>query len=111
MKVCQRCKANFAHAGWQCKACGYAPPLIAGFPAFAPELATGKEGYDPAYFARLYALEAHNYWFRARNALLTWALRKYFPAARTFLEIGCGTGFVLAGVALVMLGLVVGSQG
>jgi SAM-dependent methyltransferase len=102
LKLCLNCRTNFAHDGWQCRACGYAPPLVAGFPAFAPGLATGEEGYDPAYFARLYALEAHNYWFRARNALLTWALRRYFSAARTFLEIGCGTGFVLAGVARAM---------
>ncbi len=102
MKVCPRCATNFEHAGWHCESCGYAPPLIAGFPAFAPGLATGNEGYDPSYFARLYALEAHNYWFRARNALLTWALRRYFPEARSFLEIGCGTGFVLAGVARAM---------
>ena len=102
MKVCLRCAANFEHAGWNCNACGYAPPLIGGFPAFAPELATGHQGYDPAYFAHLYSLETHNYWFRARNALLTWALRKYFRTARMFLEIGCGTGFVLAGVARAM---------
>lgn len=102
MKVCLRCTANFEHAGWHCEACGYTPPLIAGFPAFAPALAAGNQGYDPAYFADLYSLEAHNYWFRARNALLTWTLRKYFRAARMFLEIGCGTGFVLAGVARAM---------
>ena len=39
-----------------------------------------------------------NFWFRARNKLIIWALRRYFPNAATFLEIGCGTGFVLAGV-------------
>ena len=102
MKVCPRCAATFEHAGWDCAACGYAPPLIAGFPAFAPALATGNQGYDPAYFAHLYSLEAHNYWFRARNALLTWALTKYFRTARMFLEIGCGTGFVLAGLGRAM---------
>ena len=102
MKVCLRCQANFEHDGWRCQACGFEPPLRAGFPAFAPGLAAGNEGYDDSYFADLYALEARNYWFRARNALLTWALRKYFQTARMFLEIGCGTGFVLAGVARAM---------
>ncbi len=102
MKICQRCQANFEHDGWQCSACGFAPPVKDGFPAFAPALAAGNEGYDDSYFAQLYALEARNYWFRARNALLTWAMRKYFAAARMFLEIGCGTGFVLAGVARAM---------
>ena len=102
MKICLRCQAALGDDGWRCLACGYQPPLVAGYPAFAPELAASNEGYDAAYYGDLYALEARNYWFRARNALLTWALRKYFPAARNLLEIGCGTGFVLAGIAGAM---------
>lgn len=56
-------------------------------------------GYDVAYFPELAALEDHNFWFRARTRLITWAIAKYFPTLRTYLEIGCGTGCVLAGVA------------
>lgn len=69
-----------------------------GFPSFAPELAT-NEGFRDDLFAELARLEAKNFWFRARNRLIQWALRRYFPEARNFLEVGCGTGFVLAGVA------------
>jgi SAM-dependent methyltransferase len=43
-------------------------------------------------------LEGKSFWFQSRNALLIWALRNYFPNARSFFEIGCGTGFVLSGV-------------
>jgi len=43
-------------------------------------------------------LEENNFWFRSRNRLLIWALRNYFPEARNFLEIGCGTGYVLSGI-------------
>lgn len=99
MRICSACTAEIGDNGWRCKTCGQAPREIDGFPAFAPELAASNEGYDDAYFAELFRLEAGNYWFRARNALLTWALKKYFPQARNFLEIGCGTGYVLAGVA------------
>ena len=102
MKVCLRCQANFEHDGWRCPACGFAPPEKDGFPAFAPALAAGNEGYDDSYFAQLYELEARNDWFRARNSLLTWAMREYFQAARMFLEIGCGTGYVLDGIARAM---------
>jgi SAM-dependent methyltransferase len=102
LKICLRCGAPLADEGWICARCGHRPRTIAGFPAFAPELAQANEGYDASYFGELYALEARNYWFRARNALLTWALRKYFSGARNFFEIGCGTGFVLAGVARAM---------
>lgn len=66
--------------------------------AFAPELAEKSEGFEAHYFGRLAELEAGSFWFRSRNKLLIWALQQYFPDAENFLEIGCGTGFVLAGV-------------
>jgi len=51
--------------------------------------------FDPAHFARLFALEAQSFWFRGRSDLIEWALARYFPGARDFLEVGCGTGYVL----------------
>jgi SAM-dependent methyltransferase len=44
-------------------------------------------------------LEARNFWFRARNRLIVWALQRYAPAFTNFLEVGCGTGYVLQGIA------------
>ena len=54
-----------------------------------------KGGFGRGDFARLAALEPRSFWFRSRNRLITWALRRYFPNAGSFLEVGCGTGFVL----------------
>ena len=72
---------------------------MAGFTAFAPELARAEAGYDPRHFSELAKLESDNFWFRARNRLVVWALGRYFPGARRLLEVGCGTGFVLSGIA------------
>jgi SAM-dependent methyltransferase len=55
-------------------------------------------GFKPEYFAKLATFEEDNFWFRARNRLIQWALGNYFPDAASFFEIGCGTGFVLRGV-------------
>lgn len=98
MRLCAACDHAFASDGWRCPACGHEPVAVAGFPAFAPEVGA-DEGFNPAVFAELARLEAGNFWFRARNKLIVWALRQYFPEARGMLEIGCGTGYVLAGVA------------
>ncbi len=57
------------------------------------------EGFKPEYFATLAQLESRNFWFRGRNALIVWALGRYAPGMRSFLEVGCGTGYVLAGIA------------
>jgi SAM-dependent methyltransferase len=67
-------------------------------------MALAGGGFKPEYFTDLAALEAGNFWFRARNALIVWALKKYFPRLGSFLEIGCGTGFVLAGVGAAFPG-------
>jgi SAM-dependent methyltransferase len=55
-------------------------------------------GFKPEYFERLAKIEESNFWFCARNELIQWALRTYFPDAKSFFEVGCGTGFVLAGI-------------
>jgi len=65
---------------------------------FAQEPPDAQAGFKPEYFARLADIEESNFWFRARNELIQWALRNYFPDAKSFLEVGCGTGFVLAGI-------------
>lgn len=57
-----------------------------------------KLGFPGQSFARLAAREDRNYWFRARNRLIVWALRRHFPRLRDYLEVGCGTGYVLAAV-------------
>ena len=59
------------------------------------DVPAGREAFDPAHFAGLYALEAGSFWFRGRSNLIEWALGRYFPSAREFLEMGCGTGYVL----------------
>ena len=116
MRLCLRCGAGFSGDKWLCPECGFQPQVLGRFPAFAPELAHAEEGYDPAHFSELAQLESRNFWFRARNRLIVWALGRYFPGARRFLEVGCGTGFVLSGIAaafpaLEMAGSEVAAEG
>ena len=82
-----------------CPRCGFEPPTIEGFRAWAPDLAKGGGGFKSDYFSDLASGEKNHFWFTSRNALIIWALEKYFPQFHTYLEVGCGTGFVLSGVA------------
>jgi SAM-dependent methyltransferase len=99
MKRCPVCEAVHDAGKSECPGCGFAPNPVGGFPSYAPELSRNCEGFRPEYFSCLAALEANNFWFRCRNDLIVWALGKYFPETVSFLEIGCGTGFVLSGIA------------
>lgn len=101
MKICSACRARFDSGDWNCTACGYAPPQINGFPALAGALANSSDGFNPEYFAQLAGLEAGNFWFQSRNALTLLLLKQHCPNPESFLEIGCGTGFVLSGIASV----------
>ncbi len=99
MKICQKCAARYDNPTWACPDCGSAPPLINGFPALAPALAQAGDGFNPEYFDQLAGLEKGNFWFQSRNHLILMLLRRHAPALTSFMEIGCGTGFVLSNIA------------
>jgi SAM-dependent methyltransferase len=75
------------------------PAVIDGFPSFAPEQALDGNGFRSDFHANIAALEEGNFWFVGRNRFILWALKKYCPDFDSFLEIGCGTGFVLSAIS------------
>lgn len=105
MKICRSCGYRFNASGWQCPSCHESPQMLEGFLAFAPSLAKANSGFEATHFDELVLLEAMNFWFRSRNQLILWALDRYFRGIDSFLEIGCGTGFVLSGIEHAFPGL------
>lgn len=93
--MCPACGADLAGPGWSCLRCG-ADPRGPGFLSLVDEAAEAAGGFPPESFALLAELEADSFWFQARNDVIAWALSRYFPRARTLLDLGCGTGFTLA---------------
>jgi SAM-dependent methyltransferase len=79
--------------------------MLEGHWTFEAEKSEGDRGFDASSFKRLVGVEEGNWWFRSRNRLINWVLRHYFSQAKTFLEIGCGTGFVLLGIQNAFPGL------
>jgi SAM-dependent methyltransferase len=84
-----------------CSDCGHSVEMRDGIPIFAPGLADTISGMDPALFGKLARWENNNYWFVPRNRLITGLLAHYFPAAQSFMELGCGSGFVLSAISQV----------
>jgi SAM-dependent methyltransferase len=98
VRRCLACDARFAGQGWSCARCGASPAIADEIWTFAPELADSGGGFEREAFTRLAEIEQHSFWFRARNRLIAWAVRRHFATAQSMLEIGCGTGFVLSGL-------------
>jgi SAM-dependent methyltransferase len=99
VRVCPACdSARVSDDAWICADCGNRPEVIDSVTAFAPTLASTGAGFREDYFADLATIEASSFWFRARSALIIWAMQRYVPDVQSFHEIGCGTGFVLSGI-------------
>lgn len=99
MKRCLACGGYYNSTYPNCPECNVKPQFIDGFEARAPAFARESSGFKPEYFSELAKLEAANFWFKSRNAILIWALKTYAQVFESFLEIGCGTAFVLSGIA------------
>jgi len=61
-------------------------------------MSESRSPFPQAYFAQLAEVESSNWWFRSRNRTLLWVLRNKVGKFNNFLEVGCGTGYVLEGV-------------
>jgi len=95
MRACLDCRSLWNAETWTCPRCGFAPRQIAGYPAFAPELAAENSSYPTGYFEVLSEVDRRHFWFRARGAMVTWAIRQHFGEPQSLMEIGCGVGGML----------------
>lgn len=58
-----------------------------------------RKPFPSESFSKLANAEASHWWFCSRNRIILWALNRFVPKFNDFLEIGCGTGFVLEGIS------------
>ena len=75
--------------------------VLDGFVCYAPSFLENPSYFPTENFQILYEVEKGNFWFESRNRIIIFLVKKYleFVKSPTFLEIGCGTGFVLEGIS------------
>jgi SAM-dependent methyltransferase len=96
VKICQRCSSRFSSPLWQCDQCGWTAGLERTIRLLQSGGDDGAPGFQNDFFEHVAEVESEHFWFTSRNALLVWAVRRFFPDARTLLDVGCGTGQVVA---------------
>jgi SAM-dependent methyltransferase len=78
------------------------PIVIEGIKCYAPEIAKENKDFNKSSFEQLFKSEENNFWFKSRNKVIQTLVSKYYGIKNEgkFLEIGCGTGFVLKGLKI-----------
>lgn len=80
---------------------------------YAPELAFENADYPREAFWKLVQIEDRHFWFRSRNEVIAILLGKFLGGRAVpaeFLEIGCGTGYVLRRLASLPFLRVMGAE-
>jgi SAM-dependent methyltransferase len=93
---CTGCGSPLAPGEWACDGCRSEAEGDEYLRVLDPS--TLPTGYGAELFDKLAALEPTSFWFRGRNSVILWALDRWFSSARSFLEVGCGTGYVLTAI-------------
>jgi SAM-dependent methyltransferase len=96
MKVCQACETRFTSGTWSCPSCGWRAAQQGSITVVGGDREV--EGFSGEFFDGLARAEEEHFWFRSRNELIAWCLRREFGTANTFLEVGSGTGHVSASI-------------
>ena len=96
MKICTRCGEANERVGWGCDACGFEPRYVGGV---REVVADSSDGFEESFFDLLAAGEPGHWWFESRNSIILWAMRRFGVEPQNYMEIGCGTGWVLQAVA------------
>ncbi len=100
--VCPRCRAGVIDttAGVRCPSCAVEYPRRDGILHLTAGR-VGAPGYDPHYFPTLVEVEKRHFWFVARCRLIRETLERYVPDLdrRALLDIGCGSGGLVAFLA------------
>lgn len=95
MKRCLHCNSCYETDGWVCPNCCWVPTFKDSIPVFSPDINGANDSYDPNWYSELSQLEEKNFWFLSRNKIIKWLSLRYLPVKAKYLEIGCGSGFVL----------------
>lgn len=105
VKLCVSCRAPIEAPVWRCAACGWQAARRDGITVLLADARELSHAFSAEQFENLLTVESRHFWFGARNKLIMWALRRFFPDAQTFLDVGCGTGQVLRALAREMRSL------
>ena len=82
------------------------PELKFNTPSMNTKALNSELPFPSNEFERISRVETKSWWFRSRNEIILWALGRTDPKqGDTFLEVGCGTGFVLSAVSKELPGL------
>lgn len=57
-----------------------------------------ETGYEVEHFEPLARSEEKHFWFNGRNLVILQSMAKHIPSMTSFMEVGCGTGYVLSAI-------------